>query len=87
MICEQIGTADFYAGNESPQQYIPTSMQNSHDTLIFLDKHKLQFRLKVHNIAALQKQGETSPTDAQITPQAHDSASSQLYSPEAALSA
>ena len=57
MICEQIGTADFYAGNESPQQYIITSMQNSHDTLIVLDKHKLQFRLKVHNIATLQKQG------------------------------
>ena len=57
MICEQIGTADFYAGNESPQQYILTSMQNSHDTFIFLDKHKLQFRLKVHNIATLQQQG------------------------------
>ena len=57
MICEQIGTADFYAGNESPQQYTLTSMQNSHDTLIFLDKHKLQFRLKVHNIATRQKQG------------------------------
>ena len=57
MSCEQIGAADFYAGNESPQQYILTSMQNSHDTLIFLDKHKLQFRLKVHNIATLQKQG------------------------------
>ena len=57
MICEQIGTADFYADNESPHQHIIASMQNSHDTLIVLDKHKLQFRLKVHNIATLQKQG------------------------------
>jgi hypothetical protein len=57
MIWEQIGTVDFYAGNGSPHQYIITSMQNSHDTLIVLNKHKLQFRLEVHTIATLQKQG------------------------------
>jgi len=55
MICEQLGTADFYAGNESPHQCTIESMQHSNDTLIVLDKHKLQFRLKIHKQCYITK--------------------------------
>ena len=44
------------AMNESQHQYFLTNMQINHDTLIVLDKHELQFRLKVHNIATIQTQ-------------------------------
>ena len=87
-ICEQLSIVDFlHAGNESSHQCIITSMQNSHDTLIVLDKHNLSSDWRFTNIAALQQIGATNPTEDQLTRQAHDSTRRQLYSPEAALSA
>ena len=49
----QVGIADFDDGNEWAHQHNITGMQDSHDTLIVLDKHKLQFRLNNYNIANL----------------------------------
>ena len=51
-------------------------MQGSHDALIVLSKHKLQFSFNVHNIATLKTLRGTRQTDAQLTPQARTSASS-----------